>query len=144
MKFLGRDGGILWKKFLQKGEGKNAPKLPEILFDKNRTSVILYSGGTSGIPKGIRLSDFKFNTLSCQAAEAIGVDLGAGRTMLSCMPVFHGFGLGINIHTILTHGAECILMPAFNIKSYAEMMIRKKPNFLAGVPTIFEALLHMS
>ncbi len=143
MKFPGRDGGILWKKFLQKGEGKNAPKLPEISFDKNRTSVILYSGGTSGIPKGIRLSDFNFNALSCQAAEAIGVDLGAGRTMLSCMPVFHGFGLGINIHTILTHGAECILMPAFNIKSYAEMMIRKKPNFLAGVPTIFEALLHM-
>ena len=143
LKYPGRNGGILWKKFLQKGDGKNAPALPEITFDKNRTSVILYSGGTSGIPKGIRLSDFNFNALSVQGIEAIGVSVCPGRTMLSCMPVFHGFGLGINIHTILTHGAECILMPTFNIKTYADMLIRKKPNLLAGVPTIFEALLHM-
>ena len=57
--------------------------------------------------------------------------------------MFHGFGLGINIHTILTHGAECILMPNFDKKSYAKMLWKKQPNFIAGVPTIFEALLHL-
>ncbi|MBQ3487640.1 MAG: AMP-binding protein, partial [Clostridia bacterium] len=60
-----------------------------------------------------------------------------------CMPLFHGFGLGINIHTVLIHGACCILMPTFTPKTYARMLKRKKPNFIAGVPTIFEALLHM-
>ena len=60
------------------------------------------------------------------------------------MPIFHGFGLGINIHTVLIHGACCILMPTFNPASYSDMILRKHPNFIAGVPTIFEALLHIN
>ena len=36
--------------------------------------------------------------------------------MLSVMPVFHGFGLGIGIHTALVGGACCILVPNFNIR----------------------------
>lgn len=118
-------------------------RLPEITFDEKRTAVILYSGGTSGTPKGVCLSDLNFNACALQAREAIGVELRNGYRMLSCMPMFHGFGLGINIHTVLIHGAMCILMPTFNAKSYAKMLIRKRPNFIAGVPTIFEALLHI-
>ena len=95
------------------------------------------------MPKGICLSDNNFNACAIQGVEAIGVKIRAGLTMLSCMPLFHGFGLGINIHTVLIHGACCILMPTFNSKSYAAMMKKKKPTFLAGVPTIYEALLHM-
>ena len=133
--------GILWKHFLNRGTA--SVKLPEIVYDPKETAAILYSGGTSGTPKGICLSDQNFNATALQATEAIQQPLGPGDTMLSCMPVFHGFGLGINIHTILINGGECILMPTFNGKSYAEMLIKKKPNFIAGVPTIFEALLHI-
>jgi long-chain acyl-CoA synthetase len=78
-----------------------------------------------------------------EAREAIGEEFRTGLKMLSCMPCFHGFGLGINLHTVLIHGACCILMPTFTNKSYAHMLAKKKPNFIAGVPTIFEALLHM-
>lgn len=133
--------GILWKTFLR--SGREEIPLPEPSFDPARTAVILYSGGTSGTPKGICLSDRNFNALGLQAKEAIGVELGVGQKMLSCMPCFHGFGLGINLHTILIHGACCILMPSFSKKSYAHMLAKKKPNFIAGVPTIFEALLHI-
>jgi len=132
---------LLWKSFLQRGTPKT--ELPEVHFDRNRASVILYSGGTSGTPKGILLSDYNFNALGTQAVEAIGQEFHAGLTMLSCMPCFHGFGLGINIHTVLMHGACCILMPAFSAKTYAQMLVKKRPNFIAGVPTIFEALLHL-
>ena len=131
----------LWSREL-----KNAPAdapLPEPVYDETVTAAILYSGGTSGDPKGICLTDRNFNALALQAAEAIGVPLGPGSTMLSCMPLFHGFGLGINLHTILVHGACCILMPTFNAKSYGDMLRKKRPNFIAGVPTIFEALLHL-
>ena len=131
---------ILWKDFLKKGEGA---ELPEVLPDDSRTSVILYSGGTSGVPKGICLTDKNFNACAMQAREAIGQKFFKGLKMLSCMPLFHGFGLGINLHTVLIHGACCVLMPTFNEKSYANMLRRKKPNFIAGVPTIFEALTHM-
>lgn len=143
MKFPNTDHAELWSRFVKKVPGNAAASAPEVSFDRNRTSVLLYSGGTSGTPKGIRLSDLNMNALALQCRSRIPCEFGPGISMLSCMPVFHGFGLGVNIHTILTHGGKCILMPSFNIKSYADMLIKKRPNFIAGVPTIFEALLHM-
>ena len=142
-KYLGypnTDHAMLWSKFLRTGWTEEL--LPPD-YEEGRTAVILYSGGTSGKPKGIELTDMNFNACALQARSAIGVEFQKGFKMLSCMPIFHGFGLGINIHTVLIHGACCILMPTFNTKSYADMLIRKRPNFIAGVPTIFEALLHI-
>ncbi len=139
-KYPDGENSMLYSAFLKKAG--NEP-LPEITFEKYRTAVILYSGGTSGTPKGICLTDLNFNALAMQAAEAIGVEITAGYRMLSCMPMFHGFGLGINIHTVLIHGACCMLLPSFSGKTYAEALIKKRPNFIAGVPTIFEALLHL-
>ena len=136
-----RWSAVRWTAFMKTGRPDVA--LPESKFDLKHTAVILYSGGTTGTSKGICLSDANFNDLALQAVEAIGVRFEHGLTMLSCMPMFHGFGLGINIHTILIHGATCILMPTFNGKTYADMLIKKRPNFIAGVPTIFEALLHI-
>lgn len=141
LSFPDSEHALLWKKFLKKGD--RAIPLPEPSFDPLRTAVILYSGGTSGIPKGICLSDLNFNACAMQAREAIGEEFRTGLKMLSCMPCFHGFGLGINLHTVLIHGACCVLMPTFSNKSYARMLVKKKPQFIAGVPTIFEALLHI-
>lgn len=141
LKYPNTDHAITWTEFLKKGTKDIQVPMPA--YDTSRTAAILYSGGTSGEPKGICLSDLNFNACAIQAKHSIGVDLGVGHKMLSCMPVFHGFGLGINIHTILIHGATCILMPTFDIQSYTKMLTKKKPNFIAGVPTIFEALLHM-
>ena len=138
---LSSRGDITWSTFMRRG-AKNI-RLPKSVYDTAHTAVILYSGGTSGIPKGICLSDLNFNACAIQAVDSIKVPLHEGHTMLSCMPVFHGFGLGINIHLILIFGATCILMPSFSIKTYAQMLVKKQPNFIAGVPTIFEALLHM-
>lgn len=140
LKYPGRTGDLLWKDFLKSGAGTDVAVCP---FDRQRTTVILYSGGTSGTPKGICLSDYNINACATQAREAIQEEMRNGLTMLSCMPLFHGFGLAINIHIVLMHGACCILMPTFNIKNYTQMLIQKKPSFIAGVPTIFEALLHM-
>ena len=140
LKYPNTENSILYSKFLKGGE---KAVLPDIKFDRDRTSVILYSGGTSGLPKGICLTDFNFNALAVQARTAIGVKIGTGLKMLSCMPMFHGFGLGINIHIVLMYGACCILMPTFDKHSYAKALIKKRPNFIAGVPTIFEALLHL-
>ena len=141
LRYPNASNAITWKQFLKNAD--SSVVLPESTFDKTRTSVILYSGGTSGTPKGICLTDLNFNACAMQAREAIGIEFREGLTMLSCMPAFHGFGLGINLHAILVHGACCILMPTFNSKSYADMLLRRHPSFIAGVPTIFEALLHL-
>lgn len=141
LKFPNTEHAILWKTFLKMAD--NTSVLPQSVFDPSRTAVILYSGGTTGIPKGICLTDLNFNACAMQARNTIGMNFRYGYKMLSCMPCFHGFGLGINLHTVLIHGACCILMPTFTNESYAKMLVKKKPNFIAGVPTIFEALLHI-
>lgn len=82
-----------------------------------------------------------FNALGLQTIAASGFAPINGLKMLSVMPVFHGFGLGIGIHTALIGGACCILVPKFNVNTYAELLIKKQPNIIPGVPTLFEALL---
>lgn len=138
IKFPDGEGDILWGDLLKIGE--NIP-LPPLEYTENQTAVILYSGGTSGKPKGICLSDFNFNALAVQIAEIAGKDLNNKCSFLSVMPIFHGFGLGIGIHTVLANGAKSILVPQFTKESYAKTVLKKKPNFIAGVPTIFEALI---
>lgn len=138
LKYPEKGQGVVWSDFIKTGRGV---KLPPIEYDKTKTAVILYSGGTSGTPKGICLSDFNFNALGMQIAEIAGCNLTVGCKFLSVMPIFHGFGLGIGIHTVLENGAQCILIPQFTKESYAKAVLKKKPNFIAGVPTLYEALL---
>ena len=64
--------------------------------------------------------------------------------MLAAMPIFHGFGLGVCIHSMLANGGRCILVPRFTAKSYAKLITKYKCNFIAGVPTLYEALLGLS
>ena len=140
LKYPDDENDITWVDFVKSGEEIT---LPAVEYVKDKTSVILYSGGTSGTPKGIQLTDYNFNALGMQIAEICGCNLTYGCKFLSVMPIFHGFGLGIGIHTILENGAMCILIPQFTKESYAEAILKKKPNFIAGVPTLFEALLRV-
>ncbi|MBQ7118056.1 MAG: acyl--CoA ligase [Clostridia bacterium] len=136
--FPTRKTDLVWADFVKTGKDIT---LPPVEFSKEKTAVILYSGGTSGTPKGIQLSDFNFNALGMQVAEISGCNLDYGCKFLSVMPVFHGFGLGIGIHTVLENGALSILIPQFTKESYAKAVLKNKPNFIAGVPTLYEALL---
>ncbi len=131
---------LRWNDFLAAGRRYKLPIPPD---DSKETdgAVILYSGGTTGTTKGILLSNLNFNALGLQTIAASGFSPINGLKMLSVMPIFHGFGLGIGIHTALMGGATCILVPQFNVKTYAELLIKKKPNIIPGVPTLFEALL---
>lgn len=131
------DTYVLWTDALKK-PAETIPADDGVYTD---CASILYSGGTTGTTKGICLSSYNFNALALQTIAASGYDSISNCSMLSVMPVFHGFGLGIGIHTALVGGARCILVPNFNIKIYANLLKKKKPNFIPGVPTLFEALL---
>ena len=131
---------VLWNEFMRVGRKRDLP-LPKELGRFTDCASILYSGGTTGTTKGIMLSNLNFNACGLQTIAASGFAPINGMKMLSVMPVFHGFGLGIGIHTALIGGATCILVPQFNVKTYAELLIKKQPNIIPGVPTLFEALL---
>ena len=131
---------IRWKQFM---------KLADVCFydyavprRSSDPAVILYSGGTTGTTKGIVLSNFNFNALG-QQVIATNPMFRVGDKMLAAMPLFHGFGLGVCVHTMLSQGGRCILIPRFTAQSYAKQIVKYRCNFIAGVPTLYEALLRL-
>ena len=131
---------VWWEKFLRDGNNYHGPYHVERKSED--PAVILYSGGTTGTTKGILLSNLNFNALS-QQIIATNPMFKPGDKMLAVMPIFHGFGLGVCIHSMLASGGRCLLIPRFNPESYAKLLKKHKPNFIAGVPTLYEALLRL-
>ncbi|MDO4815535.1 MAG: AMP-binding protein [Bacillota bacterium] len=129
---------VFWKDFLRLYTGK----VQGLERRAEDPAVILYSGGTTGTTKGILLSNYNFNALSGQVI-ATNPMFRPGDRMLAAMPLFHGFGLGVCVHTMLTQGGRCILIPRFTAESYAKQIVKYKCNFIAGVPTLYEALLRI-
>ena len=101
-------------------------------------AVILFSGGTTGVPKGILLSNRNFIAEGMQAAAWGGIR--EGDSILAILPIFHGFGLGVCVNAAFMSGGKSILVPVFSAEIVAKLLRRKRPNLLVGVPTLFEAL----
>ena len=131
---------LLWKDFIKAGRQYQGDYIHH--GEGSDTAVILYSGGTTGTNKGILLTNIGFNTMALQTGTA-GNCIVPGNTCLSIMPIFHGFGLAVSIHTMLYWGITTILIPQFDAKTYCKLLEQYKPNYIAGVPTLFEALLRM-
>jgi long-chain acyl-CoA synthetase len=101
-------------------------------------AVILYSGGTTGKPKGIMLSNRNFICEGMQVS-AWG-QLTDKDAILAILPVFHGFGLGVCLNAAFMGGARSIMVPRFSPQDVAKLIRAKKPDVIIGVPTLFEAL----
>lgn len=129
---------LKWSDFIRKGNG--TADCSHASGKGGDVAAILYSGGTTGYPKGIELTNLNFNALAMQSFEACQC-LRQKDKVLSVMPVFHGFGLGICIHTVQYFGGTCILLPQFSAKTFDKLLTKYKPNVIAGVPTLYEALL---
>ena len=127
---------LAWKDFVT--HPGSAPLAVAGVHDE--ATIVLFSGGTSALPKGIELSSAAFNALATSMREITGI--APGNSVLAILPVFHGFGLGLCIHTPLTVGACAILVPEFSTKVYIDNLIRHSPSYIAGVPTLFQALLN--
>ncbi len=131
---------IRWEEFIRLGHACSWNYKVER--DGSDPAVILYSGGTTGTTKGIVLTNRNFNALAAQII-ATNPMFRPGDRMLAAMPLFHGFGLGVCIHSMLASGGRCILVPRFTAQSYAKLITKYRCNFIAGVPTLYEALLRL-
>ena len=131
---------IRWKEFMRLG--RSCFWKYKVRRTGDDPAVILYSGGTTGTTKGILLTNRNFNALARQIT-ATNPMFRPGDKMLSAMPLFHGFGLGVCIHSMLANGGRCVLVPRFTAKSYAGLITKYRCNFIAGVPTLYEALLRI-
>ena len=131
---------IRWNDFLKLG--KACFWNYKVTRNADDPAVILYSGGTTGKTKGIVLTNKNFNAMGRQTIASNPM-FRPGDKMLAAMPIFHGFGLGVCIHAMLISGGRSILVPRFTAASYAKLITKYKCNFMAGVPTLYEALLRM-
>jgi long-chain acyl-CoA synthetase len=135
---------ITYTDLLERGRLSRVLNKEEHIISKksNDVAAILYSGGTSGTSKGILLTNLNINALAMQTAAA-GNCVVAGNKMLAIIPMFHGFGLGVCVHTALISGCTTILIPQFSVKTYAKLLKKLRPHYIAGVPALFEALLRL-
>lgn len=106
----------------------------------NRDAIILHSGGTTGIPKGIVLTNGNFNALAVQSMNLFS-HFKKGDKVLTVMPIFHGFGLGVSMHCIYCLCGQTILVPKFEAKKCDKLIRKNRPNYIIGVPTLYEAIL---
>ena len=127
-----------WKEFIK--QGHSYTKEIDDDFKSKEVAAILYSGGTTGTPKGVMLTNMNLNALAMQSFEHVAC-LREKDKVLAIMPIFHGFGLGVCIHTVQYFGGTSILLPQFSAKTFDKLLKKYRPNVMVGVPTLFEALL---
>jgi long-chain acyl-CoA synthetase len=129
------DPMVKWWRDLMRG---SYPHAPQAQMDTDELAVILYSGGTTGVPKGIMLSNMNFISEGMQVSE--WGKLSDADSILAILPIFHGFGLGVCINACFMGGGKSILVPQFTPETVAQIISSKKPSFVIGVPTLFDAL----
>jgi len=130
---------IRWSDFILRGFTYNKKCIHNMQSDD--VAVILHSGGTTGTPKGILITNYNFNALAIQCDVAVS-RLSPGDKILTILPNFHGFGLGVCIHCTLCMKVEVILMPEFDNKRFVSSIKKDHPNILAGVPTLWESMIN--
>ena len=108
--------------------------------DGEDLAIIMYSGGTTGAPKPVMLSNLNINAESICDYTTIRQCV-PGASVLAILPLFHCFGLGVCIHTPLIKGMSCVLIPVFSHKQFADIIKKNEPTFIVGVPTLFESLI---
>jgi long-chain acyl-CoA synthetase len=129
------DARVRWWADLMNAAHPAVPRGPATTHDP---AAILFSGGTTGLPKGILLSNRNFIAEGMQAA-AWG-EMAQGHSILAILPIFHGFGLGVCVNAAFMAGGKSILVPMFSAEIVAKLLRTKRPNLLVGVPTLYDAL----
>lgn len=130
---------ITWKKFISLKNKKT--NIDSNNSSSDDTAIIMYSGGTTGVPKGVMLTNMNFNSFAVQAYDINGVSDLTGKKSLALLPFFHGFGLGTGLHSTLCSGLHVYLVPKFDFIKSTNLIFKKKINCLYAVPALYEAIL---
>lgn len=107
------------------------------------TAVYLHSGGTTGEPKTVMLSSYAINSLANKVGKILGKEIADETdSMLMVLPLFHGFGLGVCMHTVLSVCGRIVMMPSFEPKKACKLLKKYSVTYMAGVPAMYEKLLN--
>ncbi len=131
-------GGLKFRKLLK--EAKPDTSEP-YMFRDDEPAVFLQSGGTTGKSKIIMHNCKVFNELAGKATEFISEPPENYISMYSVLPIFHGFGLCMNMHMSILWGITNVMTLKFNPASMARAIEKEKVSLLTGVPAMFSRLL---
>ena len=129
---------ITWDRFLSKANSYIGN--PHVRVESDDIAAIMYSGGTTGKPKGIMLTNLNFNAQALGAKYLVPELFKPDYSFMAFLPNFHAFGLGCCIHMPLYFGARSFLIPQFNPKKFKSYILKYKVNILVGVPSVFDFL----
>lgn len=105
-------------------------------------AVLIYTGGTTGRPKGVMLSHHGLLTNAWQAIAWVQMD--KKDRLVTVLPAFHGFGMSVCMNAPLTSGASIVLIPRFEAKDVLKAIHKHKPTLFAGVPTMYVSMINYS
>ncbi|MBM4352035.1 MAG: long-chain fatty acid--CoA ligase [Deltaproteobacteria bacterium] len=135
---VGRSDVVDFKELLQQAP---PPDWHPESVSPDELAVLIYSGGTTGVAKGIMLSQFN---LVANAHQIIAwANLTDEQGVLAVIPFFHGFGMNVIMNSAVQAGGEIFLMPRFSAKAVAKAIQKYKPSFFIGVPALFVQLSNL-
>jgi long-chain acyl-CoA synthetase len=106
------------------------------------TAVIIFTGGTTGVSKGVELTQ-KNLSYNCQQAKSWIPTFKDGEEIcLGCLPFFHSYGLTASMNMSIFYGWTNVLIPKPEAKVILEAVARNKVTFIPGVPTLFNAMIN--
>lgn len=130
---------ILFRELMKRGIPGS---LPPFGGDPEKTAVMLYTGGTTGFPKGVPLSGglFLYRIVEwARAAEAV-IPLGKGISLLSA-PLYHVIGQMDGLTPLLVTGEPLIVMPRVVLDAMFEHIQRYRATRMFAVPAMYRMIL---
>ena len=126
-----------WQSFIKSNQ---IQVIKDSAYQENKCCVIVHTGGTSGIPKGVMLSN---DNLNCSAFQCInsGFEMKRADRWANIMPPFIAYGVGNGLHLPLVKGMEVLLFPVFKPSKFDDMILKHHPTHMVGVPSHYENVI---
>lgn len=137
---LPKDDRIMdYSDFMKLGEGK--PNVPSAPFEKDVPAVIAYTGGTTGEPKGVLMTNEAFNSMVVENSVA-HFDAEIGDKALGMAPPWTYYGLSNSFNAYLCLGIKIELLPKFGPDDLGKLVMKHKPNHIVSVPSALIGLMN--
>ena len=132
------DKYINWNEFIKEGQDLSINTVP---YEKDYPAAIVHTGGTTGVPKGVVLTNENFNNVALQIKNS-NVNAERGYRFLNIMPPFIAYGIALGLYTPITLGWHTVIIPQFDPKKFDDLLLKHKPNGIMGVPTYWENVMN--